>query len=118
MVETMQAMKKIDEIKKRRQQRFFDRRMAKATAKKRMDVENELMTHVDNISDPKVKEFIREKKAAKLAALRERQARSGPKKEGIWKKDVVMESEESEEDVEVAKPILAKIKAKTNQIHL
>ena len=88
--------------------------MAKAAAKKRMDVENELMTHVDNISDPKVREFIREKKAAKLAALRERQARSGPKKEGIWKKDVVMESEESEE-VEVAKPILAKIKAKTKQ---
>ena len=72
MVETMQAMKRIDEIKKARQQRFFDRRMAKAAAKKRADIENELMTHVDSISDPKVREFIKEKKEAKLAAKRER----------------------------------------------
>ena len=72
MVETMQAMKRIDEIKKARQQRFFDRRMAKAAAKKRADVENELMTHVDIISDPKVREYIKEKKEAKLAAKRER----------------------------------------------
>ena len=65
-------MKRIDEIKKARQQRFFDRRMAKAAAKKRSDIENELMTHVDIISDPKVREFIKEKKAEKLAAKRER----------------------------------------------
>jgi hypothetical protein len=38
-------MKKIDEIKIRRQQRFFNRRMAKAKAKKEADVENELITH-------------------------------------------------------------------------
>eukprot|EP00351_Strombidinopsis_sp_SopsisLIS2011_P004920 CAMPEP_0116886390 /NCGR_PEP_ID=MMETSP0463-20121206/20217_1 /TAXON_ID=181622 /ORGANISM="Strombidinopsis sp, Strain SopsisLIS2011" /LENGTH=48 /DNA_ID= /DNA_START= /DNA_END= /DNA_ORIENTATION= len=48
-------MKKIDEIKKRRQQRFFERRMAKAAAKKKTDMENELMSHVDLISDPNVK---------------------------------------------------------------
>ena len=90
--------------------------MAKAAAKKRIDVENELMTHVDNISDPKVREFIKNKKVAKLAALRERQERSGPKKEGVWKKDAKMVSEsESEEEEVVAKPILAKIKAKTNK---
>ena len=35
MVKTIQAMKKLDEIKARRQQRFFERRMAKAKAKKR-----------------------------------------------------------------------------------
>jgi large subunit ribosomal protein L24e len=35
MVKTIQAMKKIDEIKGKRQQRFFDRRMAKAEAKKK-----------------------------------------------------------------------------------
>jgi len=51
-------MKRIDEIKKNRQQRFFERRMAKVAAKKRTDVENELMTHVDIISDPKIKEYI------------------------------------------------------------
>ncbi len=89
--------------------------MAKAAAKKRIDVENELMTHVDNISDPKVREFIKNKKAAKLAALRERQERSGPKKEGVWKKDAKMVSESESEEEVVAKPILAKIKAKTNK---
>ena len=112
MVETMQAMKRIDEIKKARQQRFFDRRMAKAAAKKRADIENELMTHVDIISDPKVREFIKEKKAAKLAEKRERQERSGPKKVGVWAKDAKMDSE-SEEEVAVSAPVLAKIKAKT-----
>ena len=112
MVETMQAMKRIDEIKKARQQRFFDRRMAKAAAKKRSDIENELMTHVDIISDPKVKEFIKEKKATKLSAKRERQERSGPKKVGVWAKDAKMESA-SESEEEIAAPVIAKIKAKT-----
>jgi large subunit ribosomal protein L24e len=112
MVETLQAMRKIDEIKKTRQQRFFDRRMAKAAAKKRADIENELMTHVDIIKDPKIQEFIREKKIAKLAAKRERQDRSSGKKTGVWAKDEEMDSE-SEEEEEVAKPVLAKIKAKT-----
>ena len=113
MVETMQAMKRIDEIKKARQQRFFDRRMAKAAAKKRMDIENELMTHVDSITDPKIKEYIREKKTEKLAAKRERQERSGPRKTGIWAKDAKMQDSSEEEEVAVAKPLLNKIKSKT-----
>ena len=62
MVKTIQAMKKIDEIKTRRQQRFFERRMAKAKAKKKLDVENELMKHSDLISDSKVKSYITKKK--------------------------------------------------------
>ena len=112
MVQTLQAMKRIDEIKKTRQQRFFDRRMAKAAAKKRADLENELMTHVDIISDPKIKEFIQEKKTIKLAEKRARQERSGPKKQGVWAKDQDMES--SSEEEKVAAPIMAKIKAKTS----
>ena len=100
MVDTIQAMKRISEIKRARQQRFFDRRMAKASANKRRDIENELMTHVDSISDPKVQAFIREKKAEKLAAKRERQERSGPKKTGIWAKpDLESESDEAMEEV-------------------
>mgnify|MGYP002635305545 CR=1 FL=1 len=115
MVDTIQAMKRIDEIKKARQQRFFDRRMAKASANKRRDVENELMTHVDSISDPKIKAFIREKKAAKLAERRARQEASGPKKTGIWAKNAVESSEEeSDAEMEVAAPIKEKIKAKTS----
>lgn len=55
MVKTLQAMKKIDEIKQKRQERFFERRMAKAKAKKKLDIENELTKHSDLISDSKVK---------------------------------------------------------------
>ena len=62
MVETIQAIKRIDEIKSARQKRFFDRRMAKAAANKRQAVESELMTHVDSISDPQVRAYIKEKK--------------------------------------------------------
>lgn len=87
--------------------------MAKAAAKKRTDIENELMTHVDSISDPKVREFIKEKKAAKLAAKLERQERSGPKKVGVWAKDAKMESSSESEEEQVAAPVLAKIKART-----
>jgi hypothetical protein len=105
-------MKRVDEIKKTRQQRFFDRRMAKASAKKRMDMENELMTHVDMISDPKIKEFIKEKKFVKLAERRARQDKSGPKKTGVWAKDEEMDSD-SEEEV-VKETLKAKIKAKTS----
>lgn len=65
MVKTIQAMKKIDEIKAKRQQRFFDRRMAKAAAKKRQDIENELVSHSDLISDVKVKAYIQKKKDEK-----------------------------------------------------
>ena len=71
------------------------------------------MTHVDIISDPKVKEYIAQKKQVKLAAKRERQERSGPKKVGVWAKDAKMESESESEEEVVAAPILAKIKAKT-----
>ena len=67
MVKTIDSMRKIDEIKKRRQQRFFDRRMAKAHAKKKKDVINELCNHADLIGDDKVKSYIMKAKAKKMA---------------------------------------------------
>jgi hypothetical protein len=99
-------MKKIDEIKVRRQQRLFNRRMAKAQAKKKEATINELMTHVDLITDPRVKSYIEKRKQQKLEAKRAKEQRSG-----IWKKQVSSEEEDSE--MEEAKPLLAKIKAKT-----
>jgi large subunit ribosomal protein L24e len=68
MVQTIQAMKKIDEIKGKRQQRFFDRRMAKAEAKKKTDIETELTRHMDLIGDKKVKQYILRKKEEKEAS--------------------------------------------------
>lgn len=104
MVKTIQAMKKIDEIKIRRQERLFKRRMAKAQAKKKEATINELMTHSDLISDPRVKSYIEKRKQQKLEAKQAKEKRSG-----IWKKQVDMEEESSEEE----KPVLAKLKAKT-----
>ena len=42
MVKTMQAMKRVDEIKAARQERFFKARMDKAKGQKRSATENEL----------------------------------------------------------------------------
>ena len=99
MVKTMQAMKKVDAIKKARQQRFFDKRMEASKGQKRSAIENELMTHVGIISDPNVKAYIEKKKAAKLEAKRIKQLPTAP----LHKKDAEMESDEeehSEEEVE------------------
>ena len=62
MVKTIQAMKRVDEIKRIRQQRHFDKRMEAHKDKKRRDIENELMKHIDLIEDPKVKAYITKKK--------------------------------------------------------
>lgn len=59
--------------------------MAKAQAKKKEATINELMTHVDLITDPKVKAFIEKRKAQKLEVKRAKEQRSG-----IWKKDAIM----------------------------
>lgn len=88
--------------------------MAKAKAKKRSDMENELMTHVDMIKDPKIKEYISERKTEKERAKRERQDRSGPRKTGIWQKDGAMSDEEESDTEKVDEKVLAKIKAKVS----
>ena len=106
MVKTIQAMKKIDEIKTRRQQRFFERRMAKAKAKKRTDIENELLRHADLISDTKVKAFIMKKREKQLELRQEKYAKEA--KYSAMRKDVEMLVEESEEDEDIK--ALAKVK--------
>lgn len=80
MVKTMQAMKKVDEIKQKRMERFFERRMAKSKAKKKVDVENELIKHSDLISDAKVKQFIEKKKVEKFEKQVAKEIRSGIRK--------------------------------------
>lgn len=109
MVKTIQAMKKIDEIKARRQQRFFERRMAKASAKKRQDIENELAKHSDLIADDKVKAYIQKKKEEK----RQKEMAKWAKQGGSMSKDVDM-LEESEE--EIAEPIVQKVSKKASKV--
>ena len=111
MVKTIQAMKRVDEIKRVRQQRHFDKRMEAHKDKKRKDIENELMKHIDLIEDPKVKAYITKKKAAKVAAKEERIAKNN--KPGIRGKMAVVEDiemEDSEEEAPVKEKVVAKVR--------
>ena len=108
MVKTIQAMKKIDEIKIRRQQRFFNRRMAKAKAKKEQDVENELITHSGLIENDKVKAYIEKKKEVKRQAYNKKHGI----KEMVVKDDMMEESSSEEEAVPVKQKVLAKVAPK------
>jgi len=65
MVNTLHAMKRVEEIKAARKLRHFNKRMDAHKTKKREDMENELMKHIDLIDDPAVKEYIRSKKQNK-----------------------------------------------------
>ena len=111
MVKTIQAMKRVDEIKRVRMQRHFDKRMELHKDKKRKDIENELMKHVDLIEDPQIKEYILKKKTQKVQAKEERIARHN--KPGIRGKMAVVQDDISmEESEEEEKPVKAKAIAK------
>ena len=130
MVKTMQAMKRVDEIKAARQERFFQARMDKAKGQKKSSTENELMDGVDLISNPKVKAFILKKKLAKEEHKRFRQTGgerglAARKARGIHGKlDIdsgddekmdVNSSEEEEEPVKETVKAVAKVKQTRNQ---
>ena len=99
-------MKKIDDIKARRQERFFNRRMAKAEAKKKQSLMSELITHSDLIGDNKVKKYIEKKKEEKrqkqLAKYQEANKGKSMGKDMEMLEDSDME-EEPMMDVEVIK---------------
>ena len=108
-------MKRVHEIKVVRQQRFFNKRMEANKTNKRQAAENELMTHVDLISNPQVKQFIMKKKEQKLKTRREKIL--GPSKR-VEESDQEMDSqEESEEKMEegVKVAALAKVKKVTRR---
>ena len=112
MVKTIQAMKRVDEIKQVRQQRHFNKRMEAHKEKKRKDIENELMKHIDLIEDPEIKKYIQKKKVQKKEAKEQRMAKhSGVRAKMANVGDVAMESESEEEE----KPVkaLAKVRSKT-----
>eukprot|EP00354_Favella_ehrenbergii_P010729 CAMPEP_0170465934 /NCGR_PEP_ID=MMETSP0123-20130129/10090_1 /TAXON_ID=182087 /ORGANISM="Favella ehrenbergii, Strain Fehren 1" /LENGTH=213 /DNA_ID=CAMNT_0010731951 /DNA_START=8 /DNA_END=649 /DNA_ORIENTATION=- len=123
MVKTLQAMKKVDQIKKARQERFFNARMERSKGQKRQSIENELMTDVDLITNPKVKAFILKKKKAKEELKRHRQSGgerglAARKAKGIHAKldlesasdDDVMDVNSSEDEME-AEPVKEVVKA-------
>lgn len=74
MIKTIQGMKRIDEIRSKRQQRLFDRRKAKADAKNRQDYIAELGVHSSLVANPLIKEFAVKRKEKKDEAKRIRQS--------------------------------------------
>lgn len=95
MVKTIQAMKRIDEIKEARQKRFWKKRMDKAKAQQLRTVEKELEKHVDLIDDETVK-------AKVLENLEQKRAKEIARNNKMRKQSEEV-SEEEEMEVEVVK---------------
>ena len=113
MVKTLQAMKRVGEIKKARMERAFKKRMDAHKGVKKMNLEIELMKHVDLIDDPNVKAYIQKKKEQRKA---EQDARLN-KNSGIHgKKILASESEDEEMSEESEEPERVAQKAKATAL--
>ena len=62
MVQTLQAMKRVQEIKKAREERMYTKRMEAHKNIKRRNLEIELAKHADLIEDQNVKQYVLKKK--------------------------------------------------------
>ena len=107
MMKTVQAMKRINEIKETRQKRFWQKRMEKAKNLHVMkSVETELEKHVDLITDETVK--------SKIIENIEDKRQKDIEKNNKYRKRVIYEDVKDEEmEVEVIKPKKSKNKVKT-----
>ena len=112
MVKTIQAMKRVSEIKTARQERAFKKRMDAHKGVKKMNLEIELMKHADLIDDPNIKAYILKKKEQRRVRKEERLNKNKPKS-GIHSKvmdsDSEMESEQEKPAITAKQKALAKI---------
>lgn len=79
-VQTIQAMKRIHDIKQRRERTFWNNRMRIAKVKKAYDLNRELEKHVDLIDDQEMKEEIQEKVKNKKEVEKEKKKQSNKPK--------------------------------------
>ncbi len=73
-VQTVQAMRKIADIKQRREDRFWENRMKLARVQKQQDVEREVLVHGDLLAD-------KQKQQELVERIREREAERKEEKE-------------------------------------
>mmetsp|Transcript_24268 Transcript_24268/g.21539 ORF Transcript_24268/g.21539 Transcript_24268/m.21539 type:complete len:199 (+) Transcript_24268:24-620(+) len=104
MIKTIQAMKRIDEIKIVRQKRFWQKRMEKAKEQQKRTIQLELEKHVHLITDETVKGHIVEKMDIKR--------QQDIEKNNKHRKKVVVESDDGEEEMEVE---VVKVKKRANK---
>lgn len=108
MIKTIQAMKRIDEIKVARQQRFWKKRMEKSKGLQLRNLQRELEKHVDLISNETVKNKI-------LEDLEAKKQKEIEKNNKMRKKEKVEEEKEEEEEMEVEVVKSKKKKTKVKQ---
>ena len=92
---------------------MFDKRMDAHKEKKRADVTNELMKHLNLIDDPKIKEYLIKKKAQKAQIKEDRITRHnkplGVRAKMESNKDDI-EMEDSEEETVAPVKVVAKVR--------
>jgi large subunit ribosomal protein L24e len=78
-VQTVQAMKRIADIKQRREDRFWENRMKLARVQKQQDIEREVLVHGDLLTD-------KEKKQELVERIQEREVERKEVKEQLRQK--------------------------------
>lgn len=74
-INTIKAMQKIADIRKRREDRFWDNRMKLAKVQKIEDINQELEKHFGLISDPQVRQEVQEREMEKIKVKEENKGR-------------------------------------------
>jgi len=74
VVQTVQAIKKVSEVKARREREFWKNRMRKTKATEVDMIQRELERHIDLVSEPKTKQEIKTISLRKEIAQQEEQA--------------------------------------------
>ena len=89
MINTVQAMKRLEELREKRKARFYKTRMSEFKRRKNEILEKKLERDVNLISNSSVKSRILEKRKAKLERIKQKRIRAG---------EASNESEEVEEE--------------------
>lgn len=76
-INTIQAMKKIADIRKKREDRFWENRMKLARVQKLEDVNKQLEKHADLISDVTVRQQVKENERERVKVKEESKVKKG-----------------------------------------
>ncbi len=107
-VDTIQAMGKIEELKKKKEDKFFERRMKRAEHNKKEMIKSDLIKHEQLIADPVIREKVdklREEREEKRKLKEEQKKIEKIKNPGLGN-DMDIEDTKKEEDKEKPRKVL------------
>ncbi len=111
--DTVQAMDKLAVIRKKREDRFFEKRMKKAEHDKKEMIKANLMKHEVLISDPKIRERVQKMKEEREEERRLKEEKKQSKKMNMGlDEDMEIEGEENEKKKTTKKVMTEKKKQK------